>query len=230
MADEIAEHGARVCLRFSIGPENIGDGPFEVHYEPLEDDPYSGVIMQRIYRADRTYVEREAGTYEYHKTHAHYHHAAFGDLRLFRVTDRRTGAMRLAGEGPKQGFCMGPYKIAEWTRFAQDPVGNVERNCFLFNDPNGVTMGLERGWADVYTWELPGNYVEFGDNHDGYYVIQVKTDAHRDIKEIREDDNVAYAYIEVEGASIRVLERGYGAHPWDPHKRAQTGDTLPPTV
>lgn len=230
MADEVAEHQARVCLRFSIGPQNIGDGPFEVHYEPLQGSPDSGVIMQRIYRADGTFVEREAGTYEYHKTHAHYHHAAFGDLRLFRVTGRRAGRMTLAGKGPKQGFCMGPYKIVEWTRFLQDPTGNVERNCFLVNDPSGVTMGLERGWADVYTWELPGNYVEFGDNDDGYYVIQVKTDANGDIKETREDDNLGYAYIKVEGATIRVLERGYGVHPWDPHKRVEMRDTLPPTV
>ncbi len=230
MADEVAEHQARVCLRFSIGPQNVGDGAFEVHYQPLESSPDSGVIMQRIYRADGTFVEREAGTYEYHKTHAHYHHAAFGDLKLFRVTNRRTGTMTLAGKGPKQGFCMGPYKIVEWTRFTQDPTGNVERDCSLANGPNGVAMGLERGWADVYTWELPGNYVEFGTNGDGYYVVQVKTDASGDIKEMREDDNVGYAYVRIEGATIEVLERGYGASPWDPHKMVETRDTLPPTA
>ena len=230
MADEVADHGARVCLRFSVGPQNIGDGSFEVHYEPLQGSPQSGVIKQRIYRADGTFLEREAGAYEYHTTHAHYHHAAFGDLKLFRVTNLRTGAMELAGIGPKQGFCMGPYKIVEWTSFVQDATGNVERSCSLANDPSGVTMGLERGWADVYTWELPGNYVEFGDNEDGYYLIQVKTDASGDIKELREDDNVGYALIKVEGTSIRVLERGYGAHPWDPRGRAERTDTLPPVA
>ncbi len=185
--------------------------------------------MQRIYRGDGTYVEREAGAYEYHLTHAHYHHQAFGDLRLFRVTNLKRGTLAPAGEGPKQGFCMGPYKIAEWKTFAQDPPGNIERNCTVANGPNGVSMGLERGWADVYSWELPGNYVNFGDNPDGYYVVRVKTDASRDIKEINEADNIGYALLHIEGDQIEVLERGYGTDPWDPKKVVENDDTLPGT-
>lgn len=225
-ADETVEHGGLRCLRFSIGPQNVGDGPFEVHYRPLSGSPMSGVIMQRVYRGNGKYVEREAGTYEYHKTHAHYHHSAFGDLRLFRVTDLQRGRLVPAGKGPKQGFCMGPYKIAQWRTFAQDQPGNVERDCSVANGPRGVSMGLERGWADVYSWELPGNYVDFGDNSDGYFVVRVKTDANQDIKETKESDNVGYAFIRVTGNQIEVLERGYGTDPWDPNKKVEADDFL----
>jgi hypothetical protein len=32
------------------------------------------------------------------------------------------------------------------------------------------------------------------------------------------DDNVAYTYFQVSGDEVRVLERGHGTDPWDPHK------------
>ena len=79
-------------------------------------------------------------------------------------------------------------------------------------------MGLSPGWADLYSWEQDGNYVEFGTNGDGRYLVRSTADALHNILESDETDNSAYAYLEITGTTIRVLERGRGFSPWDPHK------------
>ena len=216
--DEIVEHRPARCLRFSLGPANFGDGPLELRYEELEGVVTAGKIYQRIRYSDGSSKEREAGEFQYHAAHGHFHHAGFGSLELLRVTDPKTGAMKPAGEGPKQGFCMAPYVIVDWRSFNNDRAGTANANCFEFTPATGSHMGLDRGWADIYDWYLSGNYVEFGNNTDGLYVVRSMTDANRDILETDESDNWGYAYIRVSGDDIRVLERGYGKSPWDPDK------------
>jgi hypothetical protein len=81
------------------------------------------------------------------------------------------------------------------------------------------TMYLNRGWTDVYGWYLPGQYVEFGDNGDGEYVVRFEVDAGDTIKETNERDNVAYTWLTVNGKDIGILERGRGESPWDPQKQ-----------
>ncbi len=219
--DETVEHLPTRCLRFSLGPANFGDGPLELRYQQLEGVVAPGKIYQRIHYSDGTTEEREAGTFEYHTTHGHFHHAGFGSLELWRVVDANQGVMERAGEGPKQGFCMAPYVIVAWKTFANDPAGSAEANCFEMTPATGSHMGLDRGWADIYEWYLSGNYVDFGPNPDGLYVVRSMTDAGRDILETNEKDNWGYAYIRISGDDITVLERGYGKSPWDPKKMVE---------
>lgn len=216
--DEIAEHLPTRCLRFSLGPANYGDGPLELYYQSLEGVGRKGKIFQTVHYSDGSTKEREAGEFEYHTAHGHFHHAGFGSLELFRVKDPRSGEMVRAGEGPKQGFCMAPYLIVDWRAITNDKAYTAEANCLEMTPATGSHMGLDKGWADIYEWYLSGNYVDFGINDDGLYVVRSMTDASRDILETNEKDNWGYAYIEVEGDKITVLERGYGRSPWDPNK------------
>jgi hypothetical protein len=80
-------------------------------------------------------------------------------------------------------------------------------------------MGITPGWADVYTWDLPDQYVEFGDNRPDRYVVQAVVDRRNTIRESSDADNVGYAYIEVDGDSVHLIERGIGTSPWDRRKR-----------
>ncbi len=79
-------------------------------------------------------------------------------------------------------------------------------------------MAMSTGWGDIYRWYRPGNYVEFTGLEDGDYVLQEFLDIHGWVLETSERDNVGYAYIRVEGDEIKLLERGYGRHPWDASK------------
>jgi hypothetical protein len=223
LPEETADFGVTRCLRFSVGPENVGAGPLELRFVPLDGMPDRGTLYQRIHATDGSYRDVAAGEYEYHKQHAHYHHSGFGRLELYRVGPDRS--LRLAGTGPKQGFCMGAYWMPNWRSFDADPAGDMHSEC---NNPIDGHMGLSRGWADIYYHELYGNFVDFGANPDGRYVVRVTTDDSRQVAETDERDNAAYAYIEVIGDRVRVLQRGYGGDPWDPRRRVAR-DILPPT-
>ena len=224
---EQVEYAAKRCLRFSLGPKNVGPGPLMLRFDA---DPVTGVVgrgavTQLILHANGDESERPGGSSVYHKTHAHYHHNGFGTLELLRVLDPAGGSMVPAGSGPKQGFCMLDFMISEWTTFANDPADSVRQDCGAAA-PTGVQLGLGTGWGDIYVYGLDGNYVEFGENTDGLYVVRSIADAFNDVLETDESDNQGYAYIRVRGNEIKVLERGHGASPWDPAKRLAT-DILP---
>jgi hypothetical protein len=55
-------------------------------------------------------------------------------------------------------------------------------------------------------------------NGDGRYLVRSTADALHHILESDETDNTSYAYLEIKGSAIRVLERGRGQSPWDRHK------------
>ena len=84
--------------------------------------------------------------------------------------------------------------------------------------PGGTSVTQAAGWGDVYTPNTEGQYVDFGDNPDGLYLIRVGTNVDGSVHEARYDNNLAYAYIAVCGDNVDVLERGYGLGPWDRDK------------
>jgi len=215
--DERVENQARNCLRLAVGPQNAGDGPLELRFAPVSDALAGEAPMyQRLHYSDGSTKERRAGSYEYHKTHGHYHFAGFASLRLFKVVDRANGKMVPAGEGHKSGFCFGDVQMNSWTRFIQDRASSARSDC---ESPTEAYMGLSTGWTDIYDAQTPGNYIEFEGNRDGYYVVRSTVDGSDKILETNERDNTSYAYIRVEGTKIKILERGYGQDPWDPDKQ-----------
>jgi hypothetical protein len=221
-ADDVAEQQGVRCLRFSVGPANVGNGPLELVFPPMEGLVVPGNAVQVVEWSDGHQTTRPAGQFQYHKTHAHYHHSGFGSLELLKVNDPATGAMQPVGTGPKQGFCTADVVIADWASFGgrqNSAYSTCEQNAGVVYDPTeGTRMGLSAGWADIYSWEQDGNYVEFGLNGDGRYVVRSTADALNSILESNESDNTAYAYLQVSGSTIKVLERGRGQGPWDKHK------------
>lgn len=204
-ADETAEDGAIRCLRFSAGPTNDGTGPFHLL---LGGD---GKVQQRVYREDGSFFDRPAGEHEFHKTHAHNHYKDVLTYRLFKVTDRKRGRFEEVGRGVKSGFCPADQAFADWRSFDQAAAYSTPGDC-------RTTMSLSTGWGDVYRWQRPGQYVEFGDNSDGVYVVRATADIKRQVLETEESDNSGYALIRIEGSEIEILERGRGLHPWDRDK------------
>lgn len=227
------EKGVR-CLRFSLGPANVGDGPLQLLFPGNQGLVTPGKATQLITWTDGRIEERAAGEFLYHKTHAHYHHSGFGSLELLKVTDPKRGTMVKAGAGPKQGFCTGDIKISEWEVFGgmQDSSDSecIQNAAFVYDPTAGTKMGLSPGWADLYSWEQDGNYVEMGlNNGDGLYVVRSTADALNNVLESDETDNTGYAYIRISGTSIQVIERGRGQSPWDKRK-VVTRDNLRPNA
>jgi hypothetical protein len=117
--------------------------------------------------------------------------------------------------------------MGRWRAFGQDTPGDygdgdtATGSCYGAAD-DGL-LSLTRGWGDVYRWQRPGQYVEWGDNTDGLYVVRSTVDKSNTTLETDEDDNSAYAFIRVTGRRVDELERGQGLSPFDPHKIVFSG-------
>jgi hypothetical protein len=200
--EEHVEELAVRCLRFAFGIRNTGQGPLELHNSgtfPLDQN-----LIQRIHRADGTYVDRDAGIARYHKTHAHYHHHDAVALRLYKVENDKTGRLSPASEKRFKGFAHRDELLRDWNRFY--PVW----------DKSG--FGLLAGYSDIYEWDRPGNYIPFGLNGDGRYVLRMWADPVEGVVESNEVDNTGYTYFRVTGSEVKLLEAGRGRDPWDPCK------------
>ena len=224
----VEEPDDRQCLRFSAGVYNIGAGPM---YVGFRDD----IAYQHIYERDATplsfgddetegrYIEREAGSGEWHEFHQHRHLADFVLYELFSVTDP-SGALSPVGTGRKHGYCTFSQQIQDWGSTAQDP-GYASFPTETFCDD---AMTLERGWGDIYRWQRPGQYVSYasvaaadGSMLAGRYVVRLTVDPEDHIAETDETNNVGYALIDVvDGGGpgqdrVVVCTQGLGRDPWD---------------
>jgi hypothetical protein len=202
--EEHAEDGAVRCLRFGFGVRNTGRGPMDLFYtggtEPEDQDLY-----QRVYRADGTSFERLAGKAVFHKTHGHYHHSEAVALQLFSVADPEKGGLDAVTDKRSKGFAHRNELLRDWDRFY--PTDLPLRG-----------FGLRPGWADIYEWDRPGNYIDFGVNEDGFYVVRMWADPVDGILEMNDRDNVAYTFMKIEGDAVELNEAGRGRDPWDPCK------------
>lgn len=230
-ADETAEDHAVRCLRFSFGYQNAGRGPLDLRFGPMDPSTRTSPIRQRIFVSDETpldygdnpYAEVDAGSATYHEIHGHFHYNDIFGARLFRVVDEDAGELAPVGEVAKRGACAHDIVFVGFRRFYQDPqhLADSGTDCnFTFTNPTSpaIRIGLSTGWADIYPSALSDNYVDFGLNADGLYLLRFKADVDGTIEETNERDNVAYSLIGVEGLSVELLERGRGTSPWDPHK------------
>lgn len=209
------------CLRFTAGPQNIGEGLLDLVYTPgSPTDPAQ--MTQLIHRTEGDPRRVPAGQAEFHQSHAHYHVGAVGVTEIFRVVAAQRGEVEYLEASDKQGFCLGHFMIPEWFEFTQDPVFG-ESTCMA----PGVDTPTQRshqyltaGWGDIYNWGTDFNFIDHHANGDGEYVVRYETDPDNYILESDERDNTAYAYISIHGDDVQVLERGFGTDPWDPRKKA----------
>jgi hypothetical protein len=232
-ADIVQGGAATRCLRFTSGPMNVGIGVYEMHFTYAQDivngqiaSPVAtGPLFQTIHYGDGTTSTRRAGTYSFHVTHAHFHDNHILDYQLFRV--EAGNRLVKAGAGTKSGFCPANQLFGEWRSFTQDApdglIGSGDTGTGNCQNPADGVLGLSPGWGDVYRWQRPGMYVEFGTQPDGLYVVRITIDAGHEVLESSYANNSAYALVKVQGDHVQEIERGQGLSPWDPHKIVFTG-------
>lgn len=231
---ELGGANSKKCLRFTSGPMNLGPGIYDMRFRLIDDfiagtaalnpsEALSRIVVgpmdQIVYYSDDTTETVRAGTYSFHPVHAHFHDDYVLSFELYKVTDFARGGLERAGEGTKSGFCPADQLFADWFSFDQGyevPGGDAALgNC---SSPNDGVIGLSVGWGDVYRWQRPGMYVEFDGQDNGRYIVRSFVDANNHVLETNDTDNVSYAYVEIQGDSIDIIERGWGTDPWDPLK------------
>ena len=226
--EEMAEAGARRCLRFDQMLANVGNGPFELRYH-VEGVATEQQVSQRVYSSDGTFTDFNVDKYEFHKTHAHFHYKNFGQAFLYRLNP--DGTMEKIRQSRKNGVCMidvennrfglddhgQPYKGEAPRTYFPTPRAGMETwgqrgGCFVptEHDEHRTYMvnGVSVGWADVYPWYLPDQYIEISGVPDGLYVLETTANPSRTVHETNFDDNTARATIRLQGDSVTLVGEG----------------------
>lgn len=216
------------CLRFTSGPHNVGPGHLDLKF-PIRSRTLAGEdldtieeMTQVVHHADGSRTERDAGTWEYHATHGHYHYVDVLYYELYAVRDASTGELEQVGIGRKSGLCPADQGYGAWTSYAQSPqnqIGSAQQgSCLPAFGAGDHAMGISSGWGDYYRWQRPGQYVDFSTQGDGLFVVRVTIDVLDNVLETDETDNASYALVRITGNEVEILERGQGSDPWDPAK------------
>lgn len=182
--DETATQGAHRCLRLTNEIDNVGTGPLILRFRLLDPLLHPGVdlhneyltgcqMQQVIERDDGTTLTRDAGPCVYHLTHGHFHYQNMANFALHAVNaDGSTGKELRSSK--KQGFCLTDVRAAAFGTTALDARHYWFPNCNLPSqlDSNAwVRMGVDPGWGDVYTWDVPAQYIEITGVPDGIYDV-----------------------------------------------------------
>lgn len=205
---EMEEDGARNCLRFDQIVANIGQGPIEIAYDvPTGATPDEGVpfpVAQRVYYSDGSFDDRPGGTVNYHAIHGHYHYSSFADAKLWR--SNRRGAK--LGDAPvaashKVSFCMADIRIDKWAEKGDGPRKYYAPDCLFPASSDGTTdqfrQGVNYGWADIYDWYIPDQYIEVTGVPDGYYRLEFCADPFNELEEQDETNNCVANHIRLTG-------------------------------
>jgi hypothetical protein len=164
-----ANSGTHRVILFSSSPSNVGDGPLIVHGKTVDgpDGPVT-VAVQEIWKRDGTSCIRDAGVFEYHPEHHHFHIGDFASYQL-RKDDPYTG--EIVAESTKVTFCLLDIAPVRGYRTQRQ----VASDCL---NQEG-TQGISVGYADVYDWYLPGQSIDLDTDPENpvpggnYYIVNI---------------------------------------------------------
>jgi hypothetical protein len=202
------EDGAQNCLRFDQIIANEGKGPLELWFsapagetpEPEETFP----VSQRVRSSNGTTQDQPAGEVEFHAVHGHFHYSSFATTELWR-SNRQGAKLGRAplSDGRKVSFCVADIRIDKWAEKGDGPRTYYAPDCLFPASSDGVLdhfkQGLTPGWADVYDWYIPDQYIEVSGVPDGYYRLEFCADPDNSIEEEDEDNNCLVNHIKLSG-------------------------------
>jgi hypothetical protein len=143
--------GEHQLVRFTVSTPNIGDADLAI------GDP-------------NVHIAANDGLFEFAACHNHYH---FRHYALYQLIDPATGFVWRAA---KRGFCMIDIeKVQGYTGDADNK--RHFTSCGAIDVPGN--QGISKGWADVYVWQLGGQYfiLDGGDGQPevppGDYIIRI---------------------------------------------------------
>jgi hypothetical protein len=110
--------------------------------------------------------------FEFGACHGHYHFRSFAEYRLL---DQTCGLVRT---GKKVGFC-----LMDITRINAGANPSARYNC--------SNQGIQAGWADIYSANLSGQWIDITGLPAGNYILEVTIDPLNIIDELDETNNTA---------------------------------------
>jgi hypothetical protein len=221
--DETASTGATRCLRFTSEVDNVGIGQLHLRLPWLartKNGAQSGFVngqckaQQIIDRTNGTTSRRAAGPCEFHTEHGHFHYKSFVGYGLFAVTKSgHTG--RLVGRSQKESFCLADDNYAGFAKrapngprtYAGQPGCNLPQTDVTNWPTTGawVSMGLNPGWGDVYTWDTPDQYIDISKIPAGHYDIVIETNPSGRMKVVGPTRTCSRTRINLTATGVKAL-------------------------
>jgi lysyl oxidase len=193
----------RKLLRFDSIVVNVGAGRFEVHGSRTNTST-DMTVRQRIFdtAGGSRYVDTAARMYFGGDGHNHWHVRDLEDYALARLDNGRK-----VGTGAKHGFCF----------FDNYPFGASQSAYYKGCGSNPAalqqSMGLSRGWGDIYLSSLPDQYIDVTGLTSGRYKLRAAADAANWFSETNNANNFTWVDIQISGNSVSVIQWGPAARP-----------------
>ena len=126
--------------------------------------------------------------FTYAPCHGHYHFTDFAEYRLFNSAGQQVSA------GRKVGFCL--EDVSRWNSAANS---RAQYDCDY--------QGIQAGWSDIYSSNLPGQWIDITDIWPGTYTLEVRLDTANRIDEANEANNTARAEVDISATNGTVVFR-----------------------
>jgi hypothetical protein len=220
-ADETAQFGSQRCLRFDNTIRNTGDGPLVLRFAWSPDSFTNNCKMQQeILSSDATVTDRDAGPCVFHPQHAHFHYQNMGIYQLYPVGSDGAPAVKPVAQSRKVGFCTIDVDYFSFgtahpggPRTYSFPTCNVPNAYDSRTDgPYGPTsppeyMGISAGWADIYTWDLPAQYIDITTGvPDGVYEIVSRSNPDGGILTSDRGSETGVTCVELKGTTVKTVK------------------------
>lgn len=176
----------RPCIRMSTATVNIGDGRLELRGGAIQGNAQT--VLQRVFRSDNTFWDREAGQFVYHATHSHIH---FDDWTIFRLRSVLPGGGigPIVREGAKTSFCILELRTYDGTMPGYNTAPGYS-SC-------GQVQGLRPGRADIYDYGLTDQYIDITGLANGQYWLEGTVDPENKVLEKNETNNTSRILVNV---------------------------------
>jgi hypothetical protein len=212
--DETLTYGSTRCLRFSNDIRNLGPGPMTLRFRYDRNWVTACLMQQEIEVIGGTPIDRDAGPCIFHPQHAHFHYQNFAVYQLYAVGQDGLPSASSLLRSNKVGFCtvdvddysFGAPSSNQRPRHYTFPTCNVPNNIPTNNPAVWEYMGISPGWGDVYTWDLPVQYIDVTSVPDGVYEVVSRANPDGALMEAATGKETGVACIRLSGNSVKVLQ------------------------
>lgn len=161
----VKEEGGKDLLVFTTVYFNQGQGDLELRADPSTINTPGDIVRdvnQRIYRADGTFRERAAGSFQWHHSHLHYHFVDFVSytLQAVEVTGIQ-GTNQLLASQDKSTFC-----VRDVSRVS---LPNTTAADAKYEICGRERQGVSVGWGDAYFSTYPDQNIDITGLETGVY-------------------------------------------------------------
>jgi hypothetical protein len=222
--DETLQFGSTRCLRFDNDIRNVGNGPLIMRFGYTPDAFINNCRMeQEVLVSDGSVRDRPAGPCNFHAQHGHFHYQNMARYELYAIdAEGRPGAKPVA-ESRKVGFCtidvdnftFGRPAASQRPRVYSFPTCNIP-NAYSTElptstpyGPGGIQeyMGISPGWGDIYTWDLPQQYIDVSSVADGPFLVVSRSNPDGAILTSGRSRETGVTCIRLAGNEVKVLRR-----------------------